>query len=196
MLSPPLLQVMLGRWMPLAEQVRVILPPITTSRLARGVVTVGGTERREKESERKRKRGSYSSNTVSSRECNLVCISLPSTVSSSVIVSMETTPLSATHVYVPLSDRDTLEMHRREEEVLVLELPSVMDTRPLVFSVDPSTTQEMLGAGTPNALHRSSAPSPIITSGPSVKVSSVICEGSLKGKRIKHHYDMLMHFSF
>ena len=52
MLSPPLLQVMLGRWMPLAEQVRVILPPITTSRLARGVVTVGGTERRENEREK------------------------------------------------------------------------------------------------------------------------------------------------
>ena len=50
--SPPLLQVMLGRWMPLAEQVRVILPPITTSRLARGVVTVGGTERRENEREK------------------------------------------------------------------------------------------------------------------------------------------------
>ena len=108
-------------------------------------------------------------------------MSLPSTINSSVIVSLETTPLSATHEYVPLSERDTLEMWRREEEVLVLELPSVMVTWSLLFSTDPSTSQEILGAGTPNALHWSSAASPIITSGPSVKFASVIWEGSWKG---------------
>ena len=63
MLSPPLLQVMLGRWMPLAEQVRVILSPITTSRLAIGVVTVGGTERRQNEREKEMR--------ITSKECNL-----------------------------------------------------------------------------------------------------------------------------
>ena len=107
-------------------------------------------------------------------------MSLPSTVNSSVEVSLETTPLSATHVYVPLSDRDTLEMRRRDEEVLVLELSSVMVTWSLLFSVDPFISQEISGAGTPNARHCSSAVSPMITSGPSVKFVSVIWEGSLK----------------
>ena len=55
-------------------------------------------------------------------------IDLPSTVSSSVMKSLETTPFSATQVYVPLSERDTLEMRRTEEEVLLLESLSVMVT--------------------------------------------------------------------
>ena len=60
----------------------------------------------------------------------------------------------------------------------MLEVPSVMDTRSLLFNVDPSISQEISGAGTPNARHCSSAVSPIITSGPSVKFVSVIWEGS------------------
>ena len=58
----------------------------------------------------------------------MTVVHLPSTVSSSVMESLETTPFSATQVYVPLSERDTLEMRRTEEEVLLLESPSVMVT--------------------------------------------------------------------
>ena len=41
--GPAVVQVMFGRWNPLAEQARVTLLPITTSILSVDTVTVGGT---------------------------------------------------------------------------------------------------------------------------------------------------------
>ena len=93
-----------------------MLLPITTSRLSGNLIKVGGTVE------------DIEAPQFGIALLHTTTFNLPSTVSSSVMVSLETTPLIATQVYVPLSERDTLEIRRTEEEVLPLEPPSVMVT--------------------------------------------------------------------
>ena len=94
------------------------------------------------------------------------------------VLSGETTPLSATQVNCPSSERDTLEMLRVDEELFSLELPSVMLIRPSLVRAEPLVSQDMSGAGTPNAVHCSSAVPPTTTSGPRLNTVAVICEAS------------------
>ena len=91
----------------------------------------------------------------------------------------------------PSSERATLDIVRVEKEVLPLDPPSMMLIRSPLLRTVPCVSHDMLGAGTPNAVHWSLAVSPTTTSGPT---TSTISGGS--GRNSMLHIMAMWKFSY
>ena len=86
-------------------------------------------------------------------------------------VAEEPIPLSAMQTIGPLSEIDTWGIESVNVDILPVEL------LPLVIASSVAS-QDILGAGIPNAVHCISVKSPTITSGPTMNTISVISGGS------------------